>query len=376
MTGHARLGRITAFVVCAALVAAACSSSAKSTSSVAAAEARVATAQKNLSAAQQTFTEAGEQFCTAGKDYVTAVDRYGKVFSDADTTVGDVKTAGADLTGPRASVTSAANALTDAHDGVASAQQELADANTALASAKASASSVPTSSPTTAATTTTLVSQLTVDRVEQAESELTKAEAGVTDQTPLAQAGAAFNSAAVALEVTWLQLLAEANCLSDEQQAQAVAKVREYTIALQTQLQLAGYYTGKIDGVYGTETLDAVKKLQAESELPTTGFVDRATALALEAKVQAIGSDASAQSLTQTAALQSVLKVFGYWTGPIDGEWTPELTDALEEAQTALGVPPTGEVDAATLNALEQTIAQAKTPTTATSGSQTSTTVG
>ena len=155
------------------------------------------------------------------------------------------------------------------------------------------ASSVPTSSSTTAATTTTVVSQLTVDRVKQAESDLTKAEEGITDQTPLAKAGAAFNSAAVALEVTWLQLLAEAGCLSDEEQAHAVAKVRDYTVALQTQLQLAGYYTGKIDGVYGPETVDAVKKLQDDSGLPATGFVDRATALALEAKVQAIGSDAT-----------------------------------------------------------------------------------
>src|SRR5204863_6339816 len=148
------------------------------------------------------------------------------------------------------------------------------------------------------------------------------------------------------------------------------------TIALQTQLQLAGYYTGKIDGVYGTETVDAVKELQTDSGLPATGFVDRATALALDAKVQAIGSNATTQSLTQTAALQTVLKLAGYWTGPIDGEWTPELTDALKAFQTALGVPPSGAVDAATLNALEQTIAQTETPTTTNAASTTSTTGG
>ena len=119
-----------------------------------------------------------------------------------------------------------------------------------------------------------------------------------------------------------------------------MTKVRDYTVALQTQLQLAGYYKGKVDGIYGPETVDAVKKLQTDSDLPATGFVDRATALALDAKVQAIGANAATQSLTQTAAVQSVLKVAGYWTGPIDGKWTPELTDALKEFQTALGRPP------------------------------------
>ena len=82
-------------------------------------------------------------------------------------------------------------------------------------------------------------------------------------------------------------MLAEAGCLSDEQQAEAVTKVRDYTVALQTELQLAGYYKGKVDGIYGPETVDAVKELQTDSELPATGFVDRATGLALDAKVQA-----------------------------------------------------------------------------------------
>ena len=43
--------------------------------------------------------------------------------------------------------------------------------------------------------------------------------------------------------------------------------------------------------------------------------------------------------------------------GPIDGQWTPELTAALKEFQKALGVKPTGVVDAATLGALEKKLA-------------------
>ncbi len=62
--------------------------------------------------------------------------------------------------------------------------------------------------------------------------------------------------------------------------------------------------------------------------------------------------------------MQSTLKLAGYWTGPVDGVWTPELTDALTAFQTALGVPPTGAVDVATLNALQQAITDAQSTTT------------
>jgi hypothetical protein len=56
----------------------------------------------------------------------------------------------------------------------------------------------------------------------------------------------------------------------------------------------------------------------------------------------------------------------GHWTGPIDGEWTEELTDALKQLQTALGVESTGAVDAATLAAFEEALANVKTLVTTT----------
>jgi peptidoglycan hydrolase-like protein with peptidoglycan-binding domain len=54
--------------------------------------------------------------------------------------------------------------------------------------------------------------------------------------------------------------------------------------------------------------------------------------------------------------VQQTLKLAGFWDGPVDGEWTPALTEALKEFQTALGVKPSGEVDAATVAALEKAI--------------------
>jgi peptidoglycan hydrolase-like protein with peptidoglycan-binding domain len=63
-----------------------------------------------------------------------------------------------------------------------------------------------------------------------------------------------------------------------------------------------------------------------------------------------------------TVAVQQTLRLAGFWDGPVDGEWTPALTEALMAFQTELGVTPTGTVDAATVAALEKAIAKAGKP--------------
>ncbi len=351
------LARCAVVMVATALVLAACGSddsSASATSppnSVDAARAQVATAQADLDTANGTLTSAQKQFCSDAVDYVTVLDRYGKLFTDSKATVGDVKTGGADLIAPKEAVTASATAIDAAQSDVVKAEQELADAQAALAQAQAAASSVAASTTSPApTTTTTLVPPATITRVKQAESDLETTAAGITDSTPLVEATAAYNSAAFALEVAWLKLLSDAGCLSDAQQAEAVAQVAAYAAALQTDLQTAGYYKGAIDGIYGPQTVAAVEQLQTDSGLPVTGLVDQATALALEKKL--------AKTSLQTAAVQGILKLTGYYTGPVDGKWTPELTDALKQFQKANGLPETGAVDAATLAAFEQALAE------------------
>ena len=158
----------------------------------------------------------------------------------------------------------------------------------------------------------------------------------------------------------------EAGCFTEEQQTQAVQSVTEYTLALQTDLQKAGYYEGELDGIYGPLTVEGVKQLQTDSELPVTGVVDRATAAALAEALEAIGAQAADAALAQTASVQTVLSLTGHWTGAIDGQWTDELTAALIEFQTELGVEPTGTVDAATLAAFEDAVANLRDLATAT----------
>ena len=64
--------------------------------------------------------------------------------------------------------------------------------------------------------------------MKEAESELQAAAAGITDQTPLTQAAESFNSAAFALEMSWLSLFSDAGCLTDEQSKEAVAAVKDW----------------------------------------------------------------------------------------------------------------------------------------------------
>jgi murein L,D-transpeptidase YcbB/YkuD len=344
---------------------------------VAAAELRLTAAQEDLTEAQTAYDDARTQFCDDSKTYIQAIDRYGGVFDESAATVGEVKTAGRDLAAPREDVAASADEVSQARDEVAQAEQDLADAQAALAAAQVGTSAPPDAA---GASTTTepLLPEATTDRIEQAEADFAAVSEGISDATPLVAAGAAFNAAAFALEVAWLRVFADAGCLSDEQRDEAVNAIVEYTTALQNALKTAGYYDGEVDGVYGNETAEAVEQLQRASGLPVTGFVDRATAAALEAAVLEVGGDIAAQAIAHTSAVQSTLKLAGYWTGPVDGVWTPELTDALMAFQTALGVPPTGAVDAATLSALEQAIATARTSTTtpSTTTPSTETTIG
>ena len=96
--------------------------------------------------------------------------------------------------------------------------------------------------------------------------------------------------------MSWLRLLADACCLTDDKAVQAEAAVREYTAALQQSLLDAGDDDGEVDGVYGPATVDAIEGLQQAHGLPVTGTVDKATAAALEGDLAAKGG-ATAQEL-------------------------------------------------------------------------------
>ncbi|MEU1972047.1 peptidoglycan-binding protein [Microbacterium sp. NPDC019599] len=349
-----RLATTLAVLTVAAIGLAGCSGE---VSAVDRASARVSAKEKAVTAAETALAAASGEFCGASKDYITALDRYADILNDTAPTVGDVRDAGSDLAEPREGAVEGAQAAVEAQEDLAVAQQELADAQAALAAAQAGSTAEPEEA-TPPPASTPLAPTASVERVKRAESEFASAEAAVTDDTPLREASELFNSAAVALELAWLRLFVDAGCITDEQKAQAEAAVSAYTSALQQDLTTTGHYTGAIDGIYGPMTVQAVEDLQTANDLPVTGTVDKATAEALQAELVAVGGAAAQESVASTAAVQQTLKLVGFWDGPVDGVWTPELTEAVMAFQTELGVEPTGAVDAVTIAAFEQALAE------------------
>lgn len=321
------------------------------------AESRVAANEDALAEAQAQFADASANFCAASKTYVMALDRYGDVLNDTAPTVGDVRDAGADLAEPKDEAFEGAEAAVEAQQQVAIAEDELAQARAELERVKASPSGEPSPSDSSPATPAPLAPALSVERVMQAESEFADAQGAITDDTPLADAAEQFNSAAVALEFAWLRLFVDAGCISDEQAVNAQAAASAYTTALQHDLAETGYYAGAVDGVYGPETVGAVESLQEANGLSITGTMDAATSAALQAELLALGGAAAQESIATTAAVQQTLKLVGFWDGPVDGVWTPALTEAVKAFQIELGVEPTGAVDAATVSAFQQALA-------------------
>jgi uncharacterized surface protein with fasciclin (FAS1) repeats len=271
-----------------------------------------------------TVEEAQAQFCADVEDYVGALDTYGGLFEDVDLTVGDVRSAAGDLDPAREAVQESAATFQEAVE---------ADPDSPVSIELLDADSIP--------------------NVQEAEENFDDAVAGVDDRTPVVEAGVQVTSAAYALQVAWVQLFSDAGCIEDE--AEAAEWVSGYVSALQTDLATIGLYTGKIDGIYGPRTIEAVEQLQEEAGLEVTGLPDPATQRAL---AERLGQQESAQ----VAALQGILTATGHYSGPVDGVWSDEVEEALKALQTELGVPATGVVDAATMRAFEAALIAAGNP--------------
>ncbi len=279
--------------------------------------------------------EALANFCDEGQQYIDALDTFGMVFTDEEPTVGDLSEGLDPLIELGDTAKEAGEALSAAID-----EQDMM-VEEAIAAGETPPSTV----------VTVDVPDDLIDRTLAAQDALVAAIEGVSLDTPLSEAGIAITSAAYAVEVNWIDVLIEAGCSEDEGAARA--QIQQLIAGAQQDLTTAGYYTGPIDGVYGPAMADAIKALQAEAELPETGYLDPPTQEALQ---EALEGQASAQ----VSALQGVLKTLGYWDGEIDGQWSDDLETALKTFQRDLGVPETGQLDEATLRALRQALADAE----------------
>ena len=134
-------------------------------------------------------------------------------------------------------------------------------------------------------------------------------------------------------------------------------------VDLQRVMARLGYYTGPIDGVYGSATTAAVTAMQKALGVTADGVYGPATAAALQGKGKEV-----------TVEIQTELTTYGYYSGPIDGDYGPATKAAVKQLQTDLGLTPDGLVGAQTVAAFDKAVADGTLkPTTTTTAAPTST---
>jgi peptidoglycan hydrolase-like protein with peptidoglycan-binding domain len=132
---------------------------------------------------------------------------------------------------------------------------------------------------------------------------------------------------------------------------------------LQKVMMRLGYYSGPIDGVYGPATSKAVTEMQKALGINADGVFGPATEAALKGK----GKDVVTQ-------IQTELAKYGYYTGPIDGDYGPATTDAVRKLQSDLGVPADGRVGEETVAAFNAAVADGTLQPSTTTATTTATT--
>lgn len=137
--------------------------------------------------------------------------------------------------------------------------------------------------------------------------------------------------------------------------------------AAQTQLRESGFYRGDIDGIWGSQTAAAVRRYQLAKDLRVTGELNEATLASLGltsaptpkykllAELFRGGPYLNAPPEFQVATVrkaQENLKLLGYYNGPVNGDPSPALTNALQSYQRSAKFRATGRLDKTTLQAL------------------------
>ena len=133
---------------------------------------------------------------------------------------------------------------------------------------------------------------------------------------------------------------------------------------LQRVMTRLGYYGGPIDGLYGTATTSAVTEMQKALGVTADGVYGPGTDAALKGKAKDV-----------VVQVQTELAKYGYYTGPIDGDYGEGTKAAVTKLQTDLGVTADGLIDAETIDAFHKAVADGTlTPTTPPTTTTTTTT--
>lgn len=135
---------------------------------------------------------------------------------------------------------------------------------------------------------------------------------------------------------------------------------------VQQRLQQQGLYSGKIDGIWGSDSQSALERFQQTRGLQVTGALNQATAATLGlpveqllAAVQPVAPPVVAQpvagnvlSRASVETVQNRLRGLNFYTGPVDGIWGAETQQAIERLQQGRGLQVNGQLNPATIAAL------------------------
>jgi peptidoglycan hydrolase-like protein with peptidoglycan-binding domain len=116
-------------------------------------------------------------------------------------------------------------------------------------------------------------------------------------------------------------------------------------IAVQSELQAAGYYDGPVDGLVGPRTEAAIATFQRAAGVEATGEV-RPELLEMIAGASEPQGDApaSVEGGNPVAVVQKALSRAAYGPLPVDGLLGPRTRDAIKQFEADHGLPVSGEI--------------------------------
>ncbi|CDA48289.1 putative uncharacterized protein [Dialister sp. CAG:486] len=132
---------------------------------------------------------------------------------------------------------------------------------------------------------------------------------------------------------------------------------------MQQRLQEAGSLKGDIDGVYGGDTVKAVKDFQRSRGFPVSGAIDEVTYRALRdinagTPAPAVSSGGESYGVgdrgNDVKTIQRKLKRLGYLEGEADGIYGGQTEDAVTAFQKEQGISVTGGVNSETRTKLNE----------------------
>lgn len=129
--------------------------------------------------------------------------------------------------------------------------------------------------------------------------------------------------------------------------------------AVQARLKTFGYYTGRVDGAWGNNTVKAVMKFQSDRGMKVDGVVGSGTAKKLGITLYSSarsGGISAGKTQANVRAVQQALKSAGYYTATVDGVWGKRTMCAVMHFQSDCGLTVDGTVGSSTAKKLGITL--------------------